>query len=89
MGESLPSNRREFLKAGVATTAKAFGCSTPASRVTSSARPRFHTDLCDLLGVEYPILQSGMGSAAQDIVAAAAAREDPSTTLCGRARVLG
>src|SRR6185436_10051389 len=31
---------------------------------------RLHTDLCDLLGIEYPILQSGMGSVAgPDLVA--------------------
>ena len=36
----------------------------------SASRPVFHTRLCDLLGIDYPILQSGMGGiAGPDLVA--------------------
>jgi nitronate monooxygenase len=36
----------------------------------SASRPVFHTRLCDLLGIDYPILQSGMGGVAgPDLVA--------------------
>ena len=36
----------------------------------STSRPIFHTRLCDLLGIDYPILQSGMGGiAGPDLVA--------------------
>ena len=52
-------NRRDFFKAGAAaTTALSFGCAPHASEPAS--RPRLHTPLCDLLDIEYPILQSGM-----------------------------
>ncbi len=37
----------------------------------SALRPVFHTQLCDLLGIDYPILQSGMGSVAGPELAAA------------------
>ena len=36
----------------------------------SSSRPLFRTKLCDLLGIEYPILQSGMGGVAGSDLAA-------------------
>ena len=35
-----------------------------------SSRPRFRTKLCDLLGIGYPILQSGMGGVAGPDLAA-------------------
>lgn len=35
-----------------------------------SSRPTFHTALCDVLGIEYPILQSGMGGVAGPVLAA-------------------
>ena len=37
----------------------------------SVSRPVFHTRLCDLLGIDYPILQSGMGTVAGPELAAA------------------
>jgi nitronate monooxygenase len=37
----------------------------------SASRPVFHTRLCDLLGIDYPILQSGMGGIAGPDLAAA------------------
>ena len=52
-------NRREFLKtSAVGTAAVSLGCAT--TRSSPSARPRLRTPLCDLLGIEYPVLQSGM-----------------------------
>jgi nitronate monooxygenase len=36
----------------------------------ASSRPVLHTDLCNLLGIEYPILQSGMGGVAGPDLAA-------------------
>jgi nitronate monooxygenase len=36
----------------------------------SASRPVFHTRLCDLLGIDYPILQSGMGDIAGPDLAA-------------------
>jgi enoyl-[acyl-carrier protein] reductase II len=35
---------------------------------------RFHTALCDVLGIEYPIIQSGMGSVAGPDLAAEVSR---------------
>jgi enoyl-[acyl-carrier protein] reductase II len=37
-------------------------------------RDCFHTSLCDLLGIEYPVLQSGMGSVAGPELAAEVSR---------------
>jgi len=37
----------------------------------SASHPVFHTRLCDLLGIDYPILQSGMGTVAGPELAAA------------------
>ena len=52
-------NRRGFLKVGAAgTIGAALGC---APRLTSPARrATLYTPLCDLLGITYPVLQSGM-----------------------------
>ena len=36
----------------------------------SALHPVFHTRLCDLLGIDYPILQSGMGGIAGPDLAA-------------------
>lgn len=52
-------NRRAFLKVGAATgAAVTLGCGMQRTAVT--ARPRLRTPLCDLLGIQYPVLQSGM-----------------------------
>ena len=52
-------NRRDFLKAGAAASVTtALGCATSVN--SSSPRARLRTPLCDLLQIEYPILQSGM-----------------------------
>jgi len=48
-------DRREFLRLGAATTAAATVGAMPASAVA-----RLRTPICQLLGIEYPILQSGM-----------------------------
>ncbi|HEY7512723.1 MAG TPA: nitronate monooxygenase [Vicinamibacteria bacterium] len=60
--------RREFLQTGATATA-----ATAVARRAEAAegRPRLRTALCDLLGIEYPILQSGMGGVAGPALAAA------------------
>ncbi len=72
MTPDLP-NRRDFLRAGVASTAAALGCATtPGTSETVGTRLR--TELCDLLGIEYPILQAGMAPVAgPELVAAVSA----------------
>lgn len=68
--------RRDFLELGATTTAiAALGDIGPAdkaeARKEQSAKPVFHTSLCDLLGIEYPIIQAGMsGVAGPELVAA-------------------
>ncbi|MCI0349537.1 MAG: nitronate monooxygenase [Acidobacteriales bacterium] len=69
-------NRRVFLELGAATTASvALGQlnldhSTIAAEPLAT-RPVFRTALCDLLGIEYPIIQAGMsGVATPELVAA-------------------
>ncbi len=67
--------RREFLELGATTTAMAaLGDIGPAERgekrMEQSARPVFRTSLCDLFGIEYPIIQAGMsGVAGPELVA--------------------
>ena len=67
--------RREFLELGATTTAMAaFGGIGQADRaaetVEQGAKPVFRTSLCDLLGIEYPIIQAGMsGVAGPELVA--------------------
>ena len=52
-------NRRDFLKAGaVGTAAATLGCASTVN--APPAHPRLRTPLCDSLGIEYPLLQSGM-----------------------------
>ena len=55
--------RRSVLITGAAAAAGA-GCAPRAAALALPARPRLRTPLCDLFGIEYPILQSGMGSIA-------------------------
>jgi nitronate monooxygenase len=65
----LPSwRRREFLRRGTAASA-ALAAAGSAPAATSA--PRLRTPLCDLLGIEYPILQAGMGGVAGPALAAA------------------
>jgi nitronate monooxygenase len=67
--------RREFLELGATTTAMAaFGGVGQADRAAETmeqgAKPVFRTSLCDLLGIEYPIIQAGMsGVAGPELVA--------------------
>src|ERR671925_424146 len=61
--------RREFLELGATTTAMAALCDIgPADRAENGmgqgAKPVFRTSLCDLLGIEYPIMQGGMSGVA-------------------------
>jgi len=65
--------RREFLKTGAtATAAVATGAGLRA--MAAETAPRLRTSLCDVLGVEYPIVQSGMGGVAGAALAAAVSR---------------
>src|SRR5687768_15201869 len=65
-------DRRAFLRAGAASAAAAsLGCATSRTGEELSAVPEFHTSLCDLLGIRYPIVQSGMGGVAGPALAAA------------------
>jgi nitronate monooxygenase len=67
--------RREFLELGATAAAMAtLGDIGSADRTGNGkeqdAKPVFHTSLCDLLGVEYPIIQAGMsGVAVPELVA--------------------
>lgn len=69
-------NRRGFLELGAAipvATAFAHGGQRKSTRGAENPRKRigFRTALCDLLGVEYPIIQAGMaGVATPELVAA-------------------
>jgi nitronate monooxygenase len=84
MAKWLPWNRREFLKAGAATTAIALGCANPVTAPAGrSGRLRFHTPLCDLLGIEYPIIQSGMGGVGGPELTAAVSRAGGLGILAG------
>jgi nitronate monooxygenase len=67
--------RREFLELGATTTAMAAvdgigQADRAAETVEQGAKPVFRTSLCDLLGIEYPIIQAGMsGVAGPELVA--------------------
>jgi len=71
-----PLGRREFLVGTAAVTALTqAGCTSTRSAIET--RPdggKFRTPLCDLLGIEYPILQSGMGGVAGPKLAAEVSR---------------
>ena len=49
----------------------------------SASHPVFHTRLCDLLGIDYPILQSGMGTVAGPELAAAVSNAGGLGNLAG------
>src|SRR5712692_5424404 len=80
-----PLGRREFLVGTAAITALTqAGCTSTRpdieSRQDSSG---FRTPLCDLLGIEYPILQSGMGGVAGPKLAAEVSRAGGLGILAG------
>src|SRR5688572_26212457 len=66
-----PRLRREFLKLGSATAAAALA--RPRA-VTAADAPSLRTSLCDLFGIDVPIVQSGMGGVAGPELAAAVSR---------------
>ena len=68
--------RREFLKVGTTTTVAVAAGAVPARarQAETSAGPRFRTSLCDLLGIEYPVLQAGMTGVAGPALVAAVSR---------------
>lgn len=75
--KDLSSNfkRRDFLKVGATTTAAAalgslsFGLAECGGGLEQTGS-KFRTPLCDLLGIEYPIIQAGMsGVAGPELVA--------------------
>lgn len=73
MAAELP-NRRDFLRAGVASTAAVLGCATTPGTKESVRTAPLRTELCELLGIEYPILQAGMAPVAgPELVAAVSA----------------
>lgn len=80
-----PLGRREFLVGTAAVTALAqAGCTSTRSAIET--RPDgggFRTPLCDLLGIEYPILQSGMGGVAGPKLAAEVSRAGGLGILAG------
>lgn len=61
--------RRAFLQGGIASTVASLGCTTAIS--PSATTPALRTELCDLLGIEHPILQAGMAPLAGPELAAA------------------
>ena len=63
--------RRLILKSGAAFASIAgLGCAT-SSDADSDRSLVFRTPLCDLLGIDYPVVQAGMGAAATPQLAAA------------------
>jgi nitronate monooxygenase len=70
---SLLLNRRGFLlTGGTAAAGIAFGCTASGSDTPIlQSSLRFHTEICNLLGIRYPILQSGMGGVSGVELAAA------------------
>lgn len=61
MSDDPSCNRRSFLKTGVAAGAAAtLACAPQQAMLAARSRPHLRTRLCDLLGIEYPVLQSGM-----------------------------
>lgn len=72
MTTSAGLTRRDFLRAGVATTAMStLGCASVAQSIASRPRPTLRTALCDRFGIEYPIFQAGMAPVAGPELAAA------------------
>ncbi len=63
--------RRDFLLAGVASTTAGVACASAALPSGVRQASRLRTDLCDLLGIEHPILQAGMAPVAGPELAAA------------------
>ena len=56
--------RRLILKSGAAfASIVGLGCAT-SSDADSERSLVFRTPLCDLLGIDYPVVQAGMGAAA-------------------------
>ncbi len=80
-----PLGRREFLVGTAAVTALTqAGCTSTSSAIeTRQAGGGFRTSLCDLLGIEYPILQSGMGGVAGPKLAAEVSRAGGLGILAG------
>lgn len=68
MRPTAPWTRRDFLRAGLASTAASLGC---ASTSRTALEPALRTELCDLLEIEHPILQAGMAPVAGPELAAA------------------
>ena len=67
---STPGTRRDFLRAGLASTAATVGCATTGGTGRETS-PVLRTALCDLLGIDVPILQAGMAPLAGPELAAA------------------
>ena len=70
MNPSATLTRRDFLRTGVAS-GTALGCASAARSTEPGEASRLRTELCDMLGIEYPILQAGMAPVAGPELAAA------------------
>ena len=56
--------RRDFLRAGVVSTSAGLACATAPPSVDAAQESPLRTELCDLFGIQYPILLAGMAGAA-------------------------
>ena len=63
--------RRDFLRTGIASGTAALGCASATASPGSRQASQLRTGLCDLLGIQYPILQAGMAPVAGPELAAA------------------
>src|SRR5687767_5268520 len=70
MNPSATLTRRDFLRTGFAS-GTALGCASTTRSTESGETSHLRTELCDLLGIEYPILQAGMAPVAGPELAAA------------------
>src|SRR5688572_22841911 len=66
-----PLTRRDFLCAGLASGTAVLGCAGAPRTAGPREAGRLRTDLCDLLGIEYPTVQAGMAPVAGPDLAAA------------------
>lgn len=63
--------RRDFFRAGMASTAATIGCASAPRSGRPGVAPSLRTDLCDRFGIEYPVFQAGMAPVAGPELAAA------------------
>ena len=77
-------SRRDLLGIGAAMPAAAtLGCATQSALSSSESNAMFRTRLCDVLGIRFPIIQSGMGRIAGAELAAAVSNSGGLGILAG------